>query len=119
MALKLKLGVVAAGVMLALLVTAAVLPTAQAAPPSGSVPSSVLSREIEFYDPNYATLCNDLARRYNFGAFVRSESEPATGRPYRGGTSIVRIYKRGECHTILRNGVILHGPHIRQKGSDS
>ena len=121
MALKLRLWAVGVGAVLALLMTAAVmLPSAQATSPAGSVSSSALSNAvIQPRDPNYAILCNSLARRFNLGNYQRTRTEPATGRKYRGGTSIVRYYQGGECHTIIRNGVILHGPHVRAFGSGS
>lgn len=60
--------------------------------------------------------CDGIAVRWHMGKFLYEWSEPATGRKYKGGTSWVRRYRQGECHTITRNGQVLHGPHPRILG---
>lgn len=111
---------VAATIVLGLVMLALLM-----APPSVGTPnfegdkSSLFSLSTAQADPNPAGRCDALARQFKFGSYRYTSSEPATGRKYRGGTSFVRHYRAGECHFILRNSVILHGPHIRHSNDDS
>lgn len=56
--------------------------------------------------------CDQLAREMNLGEYQSYTSEPATGRPHKGGHSFMFKYERGQCHVIVQpDNSISHGPH--------
>lgn len=56
--------------------------------------------------------CENIRSKYNLGRVLRESSEPS--RTYKGGTSYVITYERGQCHYIRdKYGRIVHGPHVR------
>lgn len=114
--MSIRLGSMAAGVLLALLAAIIVaLPSVQAAPESGLASDTSVSRvDIQPRDPNPNSLCDGIARRFNLGTYQYSDSEPS--RRWKGGTSVERFYQRGICHYVIRRGVIEHGPHYRPYG---
>lgn len=73
------------------------------------------TKDVQPKDPGatWRQTCDGLAVRFHLGGFRSEWHEPARNKRYRGGTSWVRNYARGQCHTVTRNGQILHGPHVR------
>jgi hypothetical protein len=69
--------------------------------------------------PKSLRICQGIQTQFALGRPVWVDVAPATGRKYRGGESVLVYYenRRSEtahsgCHFIIRQGKILHGPHL-------
>lgn len=70
--------------------------------------------------PKSLAICSYIQQAFALGDPIWVDLEPARGRKYRGGESILVYYESiaadtgaDGCHFIIRSGKVLHGPHVK------